>query len=126
MKTREVDIVKTKKESTGEDEKDLYIKQDDENILLEQPALIEEQKAPDLSLLESQDLTNEDKIVIQAYINYCFISLPQKDEQTFEVIRPYINVCVTKSTNWLTFSKALMYRSRNEIQRHKMMERSLA
>ena len=69
--------MKTKKESTGEEEKDLYITQDEESILLEQPLLVpEEEKAPDLSALESSDLTNEDKIVIQSYINYMFISLP--------------------------------------------------
>ena len=49
--------------------------------MLEQPNLVEEEnKIPDLSKLEAKELTNEEKIVIQAYINFLFVSLPDKDE----------------------------------------------
>jgi len=112
------DITKTK----------LYVQHDTESILLEQPSLNPESEpeAPNLKRFENQDLSNSSKLVIQAYINLLFKSMPDKDEHTFEMIRPYINVCVFKQTNWLTFSKALLYRSKNEMQRHKMMERSLS
>lgn len=96
----------------------LYIKQEEDSILLEQPNLTadaEEEKAPDLSKIQSKELLNHEKVVIQAYVNYLFKSLPDKDEQTFETIRPYVAVCVLKESNWLTFSKALLYRSKNEI-----------
>lgn len=85
----------------------------------------EEEKAPDLSKVDAKDLTNVEKLVIQAYINYLFRTLPDKEESTYELIRPYILVCVEKQTNWLVYSKALIYRSANEMQRHKMAERSL-
>jgi hypothetical protein len=52
--------------------------------------------------------------------------MPSKDDGTFELLRPYINACVLKSNNWLTFSKALLYRCRNEIDKSKTMDRSLA
>ena len=43
----------------------MYVKQDEENILLEQPKLVEEEnKIPDLSKVESKDLSNVDKIAI--------------------------------------------------------------
>jgi len=58
-------------------------------------------------------------------VNYLFISRPAQDETTFELIRPYVNACVLKQNNWLTFSKALMYRSRNEADRSKTMEKSM-
>ena len=63
---------------------------------------------------------------MQAYINYLFISMPHKEESTFEYIRAYVGFCVQKSNNWLTFSKALMYRNINEIDRSKTMERAMA
>jgi len=97
--------------------------------LLEQPALNEdaqENKEDNISKLESLDLIVADQLAIQAYINYLFITLPTKEDSTYEEIRPYTNVCVQKSNNWLTFSKALLFRSRNEIDRSKSMERSLA
>lgn len=42
-----------------------------------------------------------------------------------EMLRPYINVCLDKSNNWLVFSKALLLRSRNEIDKSKTVERAL-
>lgn len=47
-----------------------------------------------VKLLESKDLQVQDQLLIQALINYLFISLPAKDEGTFETIRPYYNICV--------------------------------
>ena len=79
-----------------------------------------------MSKIAESELSNQEKIVIQAFINYQFKTLPDKDESTYELIRPYILVCVAKQTNWLVYSKALMFRSRNEMQRHKMMERSMS
>ena len=52
--------------------------------------------------------------------------MPAKDELTFYTLRPYINVCVKKESNWLTYSKALFYRSKLEIHKYKTMERSMA
>lgn len=83
------------------------------------------EKTKTTETLESRDLTIEDQLAIQAQINYYFISLPMDDEQTFVVIRPHISACIVKSRNWLTFSKALLYRSNNEVQKYKSMERSL-
>lgn len=108
---------------------ELYVTQDDESILLEQPNLTtgDDTVAPaDLSKLESKELMNEQKIAIQAYVNFIFKTAAAKDDMIFEVIRSYVNVCVTKSTNWLTYAKALLLRSKNEVNRHKHMERSLA
>ena len=75
--------------------------------------------------LESHELQVEDQVAILAYVNYLFISRPQKDETTFELIRPYVNACIIKSNNWLVFSKALMYRSRNEADRTKTAEKCM-
>ena len=80
----------------------------------------------ELSKLSAENLSNSEKVVIQAYINYLFKSMPAKDELTFYTLRPYINVCVKKESNWLTYSKALFYRSKLEIHKYKTMERSMA
>jgi hypothetical protein len=45
---------------------------------------------------------------------------------TFEFIRAYNTLCVTQSTNYLVYSKALMQRANNEVDRSKTFERSLA
>lgn len=45
---------------------------------------------------------------------------------TFEFIRAYNALCVTQSTNYLVYSKALMQRANNEVDRSKTFERSLA
>jgi len=60
----------------------LYVKQDEDSILLEQPKLKEDEKnaAPEISKIDTTDLTVYDKLVIQAHINYLFKSLPMKDE----------------------------------------------
>ena len=55
-----------------------------------------------------------------------FVTLPMLEDGTHMLLRPYIQAVVLKSNNWLTFSKALLYRSKNEIDRSKTMERSLA
>lgn len=65
-------------------------------------------------------------MALQAYVNYLSISLPAQAESTFEYIRAYVSFCVQKSNNWLAFSKALMYRTKNEVDRSKTMDRSLA
>ena len=54
----------------------------------------DENATPDLSKVEMKDLLVEDQLAIQAYINYLFITLPTKEETTFDMIRPYYNVCV--------------------------------
>lgn len=128
VKSKEVVVTKPASSSQADNGKsDMYVGQDEESILLEQPRLNQDESAvPDLSNVDSDDITNEQKIAIQAYIHYLFRSLPIKDDQTFEIIRPYVNVCVTKSTNYITYAKALLLRSKNEINRHKHMERSLA
>ena len=85
-----------------EEKSKLYVDHGDDSILLEKPNFAEAEKidetpkAPDLSKLDSADLSNEFKIVIQAFINYLFCSLPDKDEHTYEQIRPYIMACVAK------------------------------
>lgn len=52
--------------------------------------------------------------------------MPHKEESTFEYIRAYVGFCVQKSNNWLAFSKALLFRCRNEINRSKTMDRAMA
>jgi hypothetical protein len=107
------------------------VKQDEESILWEQPKLVDEDKelkkeTEDLTKVELKEVRIEDQLALQAYVNYLFISMPSKEESTFEYIRAYVGFCVQKSNNWLTFSKALLYRCNNEIDRFKTMERSLA
>lgn len=48
-----------------------------------------------------------------------------KDETRIEMLRPYINVCLERSNNWLVFSKGLLLRSRNEIEKMKTAERAV-
>ena len=45
---------------------------------------------------------------------------------TFEFIRAYNVLSITQSTNYLVYSKALMQRANNEVDRSKTFERSLA
>lgn len=42
-----------------------------------------------------------------------------------ELLRPYFSVCLQKSTNWLVFSKGLLLRSRNEVDKSKTAERAV-
>lgn len=88
----------------------MNIDHDEESILLEQPALNLEadDAAPDLTKLRAEDLSTEQKVVISAYVNYLFKSLPHKDESTFERIRPYTDACLKSGTNFLVNSKLLM------------------
>ena len=64
--------------------------------------------------------------MLQAYVNYLFTSLPTKEVTSFELIRAYLSVCVDQSSNYLVFSKALLFRCKNEIDRSKTLERALA
>jgi hypothetical protein len=88
----------------------LNLDHDDESILLETPALnLDEADAqPDLTKLSAEDLTTEQKVVISAYVNYLFKSLPHKDESTFERIRPYTDACLKSGSNFLVNSKLLL------------------
>mmetsp|Transcript_32157 Transcript_32157/g.49178 ORF Transcript_32157/g.49178 Transcript_32157/m.49178 type:complete len:311 (-) Transcript_32157:1396-2328(-) len=67
----------------GEDSS-LYVKQDEESILWEQPVLKEDEdkkvKKEELKLLESKEMIAADQLAIQAFINYLFITLPSKEE----------------------------------------------
>lgn len=108
-----------------------YVKQDEESILWEQPVLVDEEKelkseAENITKIELKEVRVEDQLALQAYINYLFITMPAKEESTFEYIRAYVGFCVQKSNNWLTFSKALLYRCKNEVDRSKTFERSMA
>jgi tetratricopeptide (TPR) repeat protein len=106
----------------------LNVDHDGESILLEQPALNQEEQdaAPDLTKLPVDELSTEQKIVLSAYVNYQSSTLPHKEESTFERIRPYTDACLKTGSNFLVNSKLLMQRSKNEIMRFKHMERSLA
>ena len=64
--------------------------------------------------------------MLQALVNFLCRSLPAKDVTTFEYIRAYNSLCVATSTNYLVYSKALMQRANNEVDRSKTFERSLA
>ena len=51
----------------------------------------------------------EDQLALQAYINYLTITMPAKEESTWEYLRAYIGFCVQKSNNWMTFEHILEY-----------------
>lgn len=125
VKSKDVSMRVTKPEMVLEDT--LNVKHGDDSILLERINFTkqEDEKAPDLSSLDAAELSSEERLIIQAHVNFLFSTMPDKEETTYEQIRPYINVCVEKQTNWLVYSKALLFRSRNEMQRTKRMERSM-
>ena len=70
------------------------------------------------------NLSVEDQIAIQAYVNYYFKTSP-KDEVRAELLKPYISTALEKSNNWLVYSQALLLRSRNELDKVKTKERSV-
>lgn len=57
-------------------------------------------------------------MVIQAYVNYVIKTSP-KDETRREMLTPYLNASLDVSNNWLVFSKGLLLRSRNEMDKSK-------
>jgi len=66
----------------------------------------------------------EDQIVLQAYVDYIHKTSP-KDEIKNELLSPYIRAALEKSNNWLVYSQGLLLRSRNEIDKTKLKERSV-
>lgn len=61
---------------------------------------------------------------INAFVNYSIETSP-KEDTLFTRLRPYIEKAMEKSQNWTVFSKSLMLRSVNEIDRSKTWERAL-
>lgn len=47
------------------------------------------------------------------------------DETRMELLRPYILAVLEKSLNWLVYSKGLLLRSRNELEKTKTAERAV-
>ena len=92
---------------------------EEETILYEQPKITDP-----LGELPKSDLTLSDHIAVQAYVNYTLRTVPN-DETRMEQMRPYINAIVEKSLNWLVYSKSLLLRSRNEMDRTKTVERAV-
>ena len=77
-------------------------------------------------VLEKQ-LTEVDYALIGAYVHYLNRTMP-KDEVLEEMLRPFV-IALTKDgdqNNWLIQSKGLLHRSRNEFQRTKTIEKSIA
>lgn len=62
--------------------------------------------------------------MLQAYVNYVQKASP-KDEIKNEMLRPYIRALLEKSNNWLVYSQGLLLRSRNDIDKTKLKERSV-
>ena len=62
--------------------------------------------------------------MLQAYVNYIHKSSP-KDDIKNELMSPYIRAVLEKSNNWLVYSQGLLLRSRNDIDKSKLKERSV-
>lgn len=76
--------------------------------------------------LDSEDLNEisiPDSALLLAWVNFFFKSLPPEDLNT-EVISSYLDRILSKSIDWLIFSTALFYRSKNQFSRFKFKERS--
>lgn len=92
---------------------------EEDTILYETPLITDP-----IGDLQKKDLSVVDQLIIQVYINYTHQTSP-KDETRDELLRPYVNIVLEKSNNWLVYSKGLLLRSRNEFEKSKTRERSL-
>ena len=87
---------------------------DPDNILLETPKLTEELKRPETVL---------DQCILLGVVQHQ-VKSKAEDELQKEVIGAYLESTLQQSLNWLVFSTALLYRSRNQFQSYKTRERS--
>ena len=70
-----------------------------------------------------ESLSLEDSVLLLAWVNFFFKSRPSEDLNS-EIIGSYIDKLLTKSIDWLVFSTALLYRSKNQFNNFKFKERS--
>jgi tetratricopeptide (TPR) repeat protein len=89
------------------------------------------QMDPDCPLHESPQLEDtsrdiislEDQIILLSWVNYFFKTRPTEEIQA-EVIASYLEKILNKSLDWLVYSQALLYRSKNQFYSYKYKERS--
>lgn len=87
---------------------------DDECPLHETPQL-ENEDQNQISLLDS--------VLLLGWVNFFFKSYPSEDLNS-EIIGTYLDRILSKSLDWLVYSTALLYRSKNQFQNFKFKERS--
>jgi len=87
---------------------------DEEDIMLETPKI-------DEHTVESIPLV--DQVILLGWVNYLLKAKP-KDEINSEVIGAYLDVMLSKSLNWLVYSQALFFRSKNQFTSYRFKERS--
>ena len=87
---------------------------DPDNYLLETPKLDEELKRPESVL---------DQCILLGVVQHQVRSRAEEELQ-LEVIGAYLESTLQDSLNWLVFSTALLYRSRNQFHAYKTRERS--
>jgi hypothetical protein len=114
--------VEEEKKEGEEPEFKQHVDLEEESILYEQPKITKDESA--IPVIKQNGLHIEDQIVLQAYVNYIHKSSP-KDEIKNELLRPYIRGVLEKSNNWLVYSQGLLLRSRNDIDKTKLKERSV-
>lgn len=129
VSNREVQIIpqpakveEVKAGDEGEPQFQQNVQLEEESILYEQPKITEDETS--IPVIKQTGLHIEDQIVLQAYVNYIHKSSP-KDEIKNELLRPYIRAALEKSNNWLVYSQGLLLRSRNDIDKTKLKERSV-
>jgi hypothetical protein len=94
------------------------VKLDEDNPLLEVPDITDD------TFLKSTELSLYDQIYINGLINYLKKSLPDEDILR-EIIVTYANKSMSKSFDWLVYSKILLNKCQAEDKRTKTIERCL-
>lgn len=97
-----------------EKEKPNSVMLDSDCPVLETPVLDEETR---------EMVSLEDQIILLAWVNFFFKTRPVEELQA-EVISSYLDKILVKSMDWLVYSQALLYRSKNQFSSAKYKERS--
>ena len=87
---------------------------DDDCPLRETPLLDEETR---------EIVSLEDQVLLLGWVHYFFKTRPAEELQA-EVIASYLDKILQKSMDWLVYSQALLYRSKNQFSSVKYKERS--
>ncbi|CAG9317586.1 unnamed protein product [Blepharisma stoltei] len=80
-------------------------------------------ETPQLDQPSLENCSIADQIILLAWVNYFFKTKP-KDELQTEIIASYLDKILEKPLNWLVYSEALLYRSKNQFESYKHKERS--
>lgn len=80
-------------------------------------------ETPKLDEVTREIVSIEDQILLIAWVNLFFKTRPSEELQA-EVISSYLDKILNKSLDWLVYSQALLYRSKNQFVNVKFKERS--